>query len=239
MNSGNYKISEIDDPRILAQGLLDYFDNFTTQAIQNQFIDAVHLQINTQVKLTKKMKNQLFSQLDKKEFLLIECFVRFFANLITENETNLINLRKAILRLCISLVLERKKWDKLFLKRSLIKEHSGDDKVMHLYVFMLKWIENYSETFKEHYMIAKSPLKLNEEKVEEKMKSSEKRRGTFLNQVVTPAISRFTADSPIRFKNEIDLLGVDSANDSTHQQANQNALSPDSSESKYPYSGYV
>ena len=189
--------------------------------IRNEFIDTVHIQINNRNQLTKKMKDQLFSQLDKKEFLLIECFVRFFANLITDDEAILQHFRKAILRLCITLVLERKKWDKLFLKRSLIKEISGEYKMIYLHFFMIKWIENYSQKFTDHFMIAKSPLHIDEEEVKQRINHADKRRGTYLNH----AVSNTTGPRALRLiaiQNSVQNSEIDNSK----QQANQDSNIP-------------
>jgi len=195
INGGSFELSEFDDPRYLAQGLLDYFDHFSVPAIQNKFIETVHAQIHDDSeKLTREMKDNFFKKLDKKEFLLVECFAKFFSKLIDADEKLIIGVRKAILRLCISLVLERKKWDKLFFKRSLIKDHSGDDKVTHLYVFMLKWIENFSHSFTENYMVANSPLKLSSRSVHERVSKS--RFGTYMGRILTKGSNGFEPESP-------------------------------------------
>jgi len=176
-------MSDIDDPRYLVQGLLDYFDHFSVPAINNQFIETVHQQIHSSAdKLTKEMQDGFFKKLDKKEFLLVECFAKFFSKLVDDDKL-LIPVRKAVLRLCISLVLERKKWDKLFFKRSLIKEHSGDDKVTYLNVFMLKWIENFSHNFTENFMVANSPLKLTARGINERVTKS--RYSTYMGRVLS------------------------------------------------------
>jgi len=181
INSGHLELSEIDDPRYLVQALLDYFDNFVEPAISNKFIDAIHDQVHTTDKLTKETKDNFFKSLDKKEFLLMECFAKFFSKLADDEK--LVNyLKKAVLRLCISLVLERKKWDKLFFKRSIIKEHSGNDKVTQLHVFLLKWIENFSQSFTENYMVVNSPLRLNEKRVSQRMGKA--RPSTYMARVL-------------------------------------------------------
>jgi len=182
---GDLTISDIDDPRILIQGLLDYFDGFSSAAIGTQFIDAVHNQIHNQDKLTREMKDNFFKSLDKKEFLLIECFAKFFSGLIGDDQSIIAHIRKAIFRLCLSLVLERKKWDKLFLKRSVIKEHSGEDRVSYLNVFMLKWIENFSQSFTENYMMVNSPLRISERTVQRKMSSRFTKRGTYMEKLIS------------------------------------------------------
>jgi len=89
------------------------------------------------------------------------------------------------MRFCISLTLERKHFDKLFIKRSLIKEHSGDDRTTHLYVFILKWIENFTQSFTEAYMMANSPLNINHKTVTERVNSASKlRRGSYMESVL-------------------------------------------------------
>jgi len=185
INSGDLAISEIDDPRILVQGLLDYFDGFSVAAVRNQFIDAVHNQIHNQDKLTREMKDNFFKSLDRKEFLLVECFAKFFSALIGDDQAVLTHVRKAIFRLCISLILERKRWDKLFLKRSVIQEHSGEDRVTYLNVFMLKWIENFSQSFTENYMMANSPLGISVRSVKSKLSSRLTKRGTYMERLIS------------------------------------------------------
>lgn len=115
---------------------------------------------------------------------MIERFAKFFSIILDNNEKLIDPLRKAVLRLSISLVLQRKKWDKLFLKRSLIKEHVGDDRVGYLAIFFLKWIENFNSKFSEIYMVAKSTLKISEKRVQEKLDNGVLRKGTYLNKVL-------------------------------------------------------
>jgi hypothetical protein len=54
--------------------------------------------------------------------------------------------QKAMTRLCISLLLRRRKHDKIFLKRDLVDVPHDDEKVTNLTMFLYKWIENFSES---------------------------------------------------------------------------------------------
>jgi len=235
INGGNLELSEIEDPRILVQGLLDYFDHFTTPAIHNRFIDLVHAQVSDQDKLTKEMREQMFNQLDKKEFLLIECFANFFSK-VFDDEGIVDHGRKAVLRLCISLLLERKKWDKLFLKRSIIQGHQAEDKINYLQVFILKWIENFTQEFTDYYMVAKSPLKITEKRVQEKIANSPQGRGKYLESLIRPAKptgeNSATSTKKFEFQAETDEIVTNKNSDSSPispfniEQANQEALTP-------------
>jgi len=230
INSGNFEMSEIDDPRFLVQSLLDYFDHFVSPAIHTQFIDTIHDQIHLQGKLTKDVRDQLFKRLDKKEFLLVECFVRFFSKLVinVEDEMMVAHFRKAILRLCLSLVLERKKWDKLFLKRSLIQEHIADDRVTYLNVFMLKWIENFSNNFTESYMVSKSPLQITEKLVEEKIQLGLRKRGTYLERVLTKGKVQSERGTPAYLESDEIKMAPSNFHTPVRQQINQEDQSQES-----------
>jgi hypothetical protein len=92
------------------------------------------------VKPTTEKKDQFRSQMKKKEIHLIEYFANFFDRLVQHDKTSVEEVRKVILRVCISLLLERKEKDKYFKKRSMIKENYAQDQCTQLYLFIQKWI---------------------------------------------------------------------------------------------------
>lgn len=188
INMGNYEVSDIEDPRYLSQIILDFLDGFSNPAIEQRFILAIQSKIHeTKAKLTKDIKDQFFKELNKKEFFLLECFARFFATLLIQDERRADQIVTATLRVCISLLCSKKRLDKLFLKRSLIRDFSQDDQVTYLRTFLLKWIENFNENFTEMFMLHKSPLHINERKIREKMIKKGIRVNTYLSKVLDAA----------------------------------------------------
>jgi len=193
INGNNYEVSDIEDPRYLTQILLDFFDGFATPPIQPRFIDAIYSKIHhddddEDTKLTKNIKDQIFKEFNKREFFLVECFARFFASLLAFDETCSDQISSTALRVCISLTLSRKKLDKLFFKRSVIGDHKEDDKVMHLKIFLLKWIENFNEAFTENFLLQKGSLKINERKVKEKLIKKGLQNHSYLSKILNKNI---------------------------------------------------
>jgi len=135
-------------------------------------------------KLTQNIKDQIFKELDKKEFFLLECFARFFASVLTLNETSSDQISLTALRVCISLTSSKKKLDKIFLKRSMIGDHNEDDKVTHLKIFLLKWVENFNEGFTENFLLHKSSLRINERKVKEKLIKKGLQTNSYLSKIL-------------------------------------------------------
>jgi len=237
INGGNYEVSDIEDPRYLVQIVLDFLEGFATAAIEQRFIDTVNEKIHqTRSKLTKNIKDQFFKELSKKEFFLLECFARFFASILALDENLIESVAKAALRVCISLTASRKKLDKLFLRRNLIAEHNQDDQVMHLKIFLSKWIENFNDEFTQNFMVHKSVLGITEKKVREKLIRKGFKMNTYLSKVLdskesldesalNPQPAKFTGGSGLK-KLAVDEIeeGESELNDSD-DQLNVNHLS--------------
>lgn len=181
----NYKVSDIEDPRYLTQILLDFLDGFASPAIEQSFVNAIHAKLNETpiTNFNKDIKDQLFKHFNKKEFFLLECFARFFTGIFLRHDNINEQIVKSVLRVCISLLSARKKLDKLFLKRSLLGNYDDEeDQVTHLKVFLLKWIENFNESFTETFIIQKSVLKLDEKKVTENLMKKVRGVNSVLNK---------------------------------------------------------
>mmetsp|Transcript_1817 Transcript_1817/g.1712 ORF Transcript_1817/g.1712 Transcript_1817/m.1712 type:complete len:130 (-) Transcript_1817:585-974(-) len=129
MNKGIFEMSSIDDSRILVQSVLDFFELFAAPAISNRFIDAIDQNIHTDKKLSKNVQESFFKSLDKKEFLLIEVFVRFFALIDQMDHTISEFIDPAITRLCIALLCLRKTEDTLFSGRDMVSAKAKSSKV--------------------------------------------------------------------------------------------------------------
>jgi len=136
-------------------------DNFTNAAIKQGFVDSVHDSLHEKRALDKQTKDSLFKNIDKKEFLLLEQFARFFSNLVLFDENASEHIEKAAIRLCMSLLLDKKKFDKNFLRRNMLKIHEEDDRLTHLKIFLLKWVENFNDNFSKAFMLHTAPLKSN------------------------------------------------------------------------------
>ena len=145
-------------------------------------------------KLTQNIKDQIFKEMDRKEFFLLECFARFFASLLSIDETSSDQISLTALRVCISLTSSRKKLDKIFLKRSMISDHNEDDKVTHLKIFLLKWVENFNEGFTENFLLHKGSLRINERKVKETLIKKGLQTNSILSKILDKDPSN-TSDS--------------------------------------------
>lgn len=51
----------------------------------------------------------------------------------------------------------------------MIGDHNQDDSVTHLKIFLLKWVENFNDTFTANFMLQKSALQINEKKIMQSM----------------------------------------------------------------------
>ena len=185
MNRGNFKVSDVEDPRYLVQIMLDFLDHFINPAIGTRFMTAIDSKFQGDAKLSENVKNQLFHEVDKKEMFLVETFARLFSILVDLDRTIVPRLQLAITRLCISLLLGKSRHDKLFLKRNLIKVPNDDPKVLKLKSLIYKWIENFNEEFTNSFMMipdeGSSALAIGERKMALIKRISSK---TLLNQTI-------------------------------------------------------
>lgn len=92
---------------------------------------------------------------------MLEQFARFFSNLVLFEQDVHEHIEKAAIRLCISLLQEKKNLDKNFLRRNMLKIHEDTDRISVLKFFLLKWVENFNENFGKEYMLRKAPLRNN------------------------------------------------------------------------------
>lgn len=159
INNGDYHISDIDDPRYLVQIVLDFLDQFTVPAIGKYFLEAVAVKFQGDAKLTEADHDELFKEVDKKEFFLVEVFARIFAAAVGADRSMTSQVNHAITRLCISLTLGRGRHDKMFLKRNLLVKKIEDERMNCLQVFVYKWIAYFDQDLSASMMMAGSQLK--------------------------------------------------------------------------------
>ncbi len=159
INTGDYHISDIDDPRYLVQIVLDFLDQFTVPAIGKYFLEAVAAKFQGDGKLTEEDHDELFKEVDKKEFFLVEVFARVFAAAVGADRSLTSQVNYAITRLCISLTLGRSRHDKMFLKRNLLVKKIEDERMNSLQAFVYKWIEYFDQELSASMMMAGSQLK--------------------------------------------------------------------------------
>jgi len=201
INTGDYQISDIEDTRYLVQIVLDFLDQFTVPAIGKYFLEAVNEKFSGDARLTEAAKDQLFHEVDKKEFFLVESFARIFAAAVGADRTLISQVNHAITRLCISLTLGRIKHDKMFLKRNLLVKKIEDERVNSLQVFIYKWIEYFDQELSASMMMAGSSLRgsqLQDKSVLRYLKSKTLLTKTIQRQATKQSVEYDVNESPRR-----------------------------------------
>ena len=145
INEGHLELSEVEDPRILTQLLLDFVDGFTKPIISQSVLSEVQAFTEKQEKFRDFLESDRVASFNTSEFCVVERLVKFFAKIRKIDGVTDEMVLKASTRLSISLLLFRKKLDSMFFQRSLVSSTPKDLALDAVVKFLISWINDYQK----------------------------------------------------------------------------------------------